>query len=109
MNLVDVIAGDGPPPILVCELIRGLPDDSMTHALRQGGMQFLGWGTDRHIAASTFDAVSVGTVASGNWKGKPPKPPTYPRPTIKDAVKKTKATVADLFAKMSRKYGSREG
>lgn len=100
-----VINGDGPPPILVWELVRGLPDDSMTSALRQGGTQFLGWGTDRHLAAATFDAINTNTVVSGNWKKQPPKPAVFPRPTVKQAVEKSKATVASLFQALSGKLG----
>ena len=99
-----MVAGNGPPPILVCELIRGLPDDSMTHALKQGGIQFLGWGTDRHMAASTYDAINNNTVATGNWSKKPPKIPTYPRPSVK-ILEKPKATVLSLFNKLTNKGG----
>lgn len=101
---MEVVAGNGPPPILVSELVRGLPDDSMTHALKQGGMQFLGWGTDRHMAASTYDAINNNTVASGNWGKKPPTLPSYPRPSVK-TLEKPKATVAALFDKLTAKLG----
>ena len=77
----------------------------MTHALKQGGIQFLGWGTDRHMAAATYDAINNNTVATGNWSKKPPKIPAYPRPTIKDILEKPKATVAALFNKMTSRGG----
>lgn len=108
VDLVKVVAGDGPPPILVWELIRGLPDDSMIHAEQQGGMQFLGWGTDRHLAASIFDSIGVNTVTSGNWKKKAPKPPEYPRPKKEAKKEKAKTTVASLFGQMAGKYKVRE-
>ena len=101
---MEVVAGNGPPPSLVLELIRGLPDDSMYYALRLGGEQFLGWGTERHILASIFDAISVNTVVSGNWKKSPPKPEPFPRPKVVQKKKK-KATVADLFDKLQGKLG----
>lgn len=104
VDLVQVVEGSGPPPSLVLELIEGLPDDSMFHALRLGGPQFLGWGVDRHIRASTYDAINVNTTATGNWKKSPPKPEPFPRPKTKQASKK-KATVADLYERLKGKLG----
>lgn len=92
-----MIEGNGPPPSLVLELIRGLPDDSMTAALNQGGIQYLGWGVDRHMNASMYDALSVNTAVSGNWRSKPPKFPPYPRPQ-KTIKKNQKVSVAQAFA-----------
>lgn len=104
VDLVDVVNLNGPPPSFVLELIRGLPDDSMTVALRRGGMEFFGWGTDRYIAADTFDALRVNTYATGNWAKTPEKPTPYPRPVVKSKVKK-KASVADLFGRLRGKLG----
>lgn len=106
VDLVDVVSGNGPPPILVYELVRGLPNDSMTHALARGGIEYLGWGSDRDILAGIFDSLQVNTVATGNWKKKPPKPETYPRPK-KEEKSSGKMTVASLFGKMSARYGKK--
>ena len=89
--------GDGPAPALVLSLVQRLPDDSLTHALVRGGYEHFGWGMDRHIHASIFDAIQINTRATGNFK-KPPKFEPWPRP--KPKAKKKKATVKDLFARL---------
>ncbi|WP_263729958.1 hypothetical protein [Cellulomonas sp. SG140] len=83
--------------------MQRLPDDSMTTALAQGGAENLGWGIDRHLLASVYDAINTNTKATGMWeKGKAPKFKPFPRPADK-AEKKTPQTVAGLFAKMHRR------
>jgi hypothetical protein len=99
---VDVIEGRGPAPSLVIPLIQRLPDDSMTAALAAGGTEQFGWGSDRHLLASVYDALNLNTRATGNWKGKPPKLPEYPRPSTRKKKQKPR-TVADLFATMNRR------
>lgn len=102
VNLVDVVEGEGPPPDLVWELVRGLPEDSMTSALRQGGMQFMGWNTERYLLAGIFDAVQANTYATGQWKKRPAEPKPFPRPTNAVATKKKDVSVAALFASMTQ-------
>ena len=94
-------------PRLVLVLIEGLPDTSMFLAMRRGGLEFMGWGGDRAIMASIFDAIGENTVYTGNWKkGKVPDPPTYPRPDDKKkAEKKKDNSVAGLF----KRFGMRSG
>ncbi|PSL04136.1 hypothetical protein CLV30_106141 [Haloactinopolyspora alba] len=76
----------------------------MTHALMRGGPEHLGWGVERHVLASLFDALNLNTKISGNWKkGKEPKFPEWPRPETASATTKKKATVKDLWMKMSRR------
>lgn len=101
INLVDVIEGRGPSPVLVISLAQRLPDTSLTAALASGGRDHFGWGQDRHLAANIFDALNQNTRASGNWGKKgAPKLPEYPRPKSKPAETGTKkVTVADLFKK----------
>jgi len=70
-----------------------LPDTSRTAALASGGYEHLGWGLDRHLLASIYDAVNANTVATGNYKKKPKIDP-FPRPKPKG--KKKKRTVADI-------------
>ena len=93
------MAGHGPPPSLVLSLVQALPDDSLTAALMQGGREHFGWGLDRHLLASLYDATNQTTVAAGNWK-KPPRFPAWPRPETKKTKKKTKKkrSVADVWA-----------
>lgn len=95
IDLVAVVAGDGPPPSLVLSLVQALPDDSLTVALMQGGRQHFGWGHDRHLRASLYDAINQNTIASGNWK-KPPRFPAWPRPEV--VKKKKRRSVADMWA-----------
>lgn len=52
----------------------------MTTALASGGRDFFGWGLDRYMAADLYDALNMNTVATGQWKKKPPKIDPYPRP-----------------------------
>src|SRR5690606_34607074 len=92
IDLVKVVNGDGPPPILVVSVIRGLPDTSRTAALASGGYEFLGWGGDRYALAAIYDAINSNTIATGNFKKKPKVDP-FPRPKKKS---KKKRTVADL-------------
>jgi hypothetical protein len=79
--------------------VQRLPDTSLTAALATGGRQHFGWGHDRHLAASTFDAVNANTRASGHFK-KPPKIPGWPRPAVRkkpDNTGKRPVTVAELY------------
>ncbi|WP_205740584.1 hypothetical protein [Haloactinopolyspora alba] len=56
------------------------------------------------MLASLFDALNLNTKISGNWKkGKEPKFPEWPRPETASATTKKKATVKDLWMKMSRR------
>lgn len=81
IDLLDTIAGRGIPPSLVLLYVQRLPDDSLTHALMQGGREYLGWGQDRYLLADLYDQVALNTLISGNWKkGKQPELETYPRP-----------------------------
>lgn len=91
----------GMAPSFVLSLIQRLPDTSLTAALASGGREHFGWGADRHMAADIFDAINQNTRATGNWSKKPPKIEPRPRPG-KGVVKKAKASVADLWARMSR-------
>lgn len=101
-----MIAGRGPSPIFVLLLVQRLPDDSMTAALRQGGPQFLGWDTSRHLLADLYDAINVNTRATGTWKnGKAPKIPQFPRPkksADEAATKKPRVSVKDIYARMQK-------
>lgn len=81
--------------------MRGLPDDSMCHARQQGGDQFLGWGTERHLFAEMYDALNFNTAATGNWRKKPPKFKPFPRPSKKLQGKKKKVSVLDLHRKFT--------
>jgi len=102
VNLVDVVAGRGPDPCLVVSLVERLPDDCMTMALLRGGPEHLGWGVDRHLAASQYDAINLNTRATGSFKGKPPKLPEFPRPKAGTREKKPR-TVADLYAAVQQR------
>lgn len=66
-----------------------MPDTSMCHAMAMGGMEHLGWGMDRHLAASQYDAINSNTRATGQWKrGKAPNIKPWPRPKSKKQKKK---------------------
>lgn len=71
--------------------------------MANGGREHFGWSTDRHILADIYDAVNANTRATGNWKKKAPDIPAWPRPTRDDAKKKKRVTVADLYARFSRR------
>lgn len=82
--------------------MRRLPDDSLTHAIAQGGHEHFGWGVSRHLLADIYDAINQNTRATGNWK-KPPKIKPWPRPRAKaDKGDKKPRTVADLFSTFSK-------
>ena len=101
---MEVVNGEGLPPILVLPLIEGLPDNSMLHAMKSGGIGFLGWGSERQMLSALYDAVRDLTMVSGNWrKGRQPKFKKWPRPWDKDRKKdgtRKKVTVMDLWKKM---------
>ncbi|WKU46741.1 hypothetical protein Q3V23_23245 [Streptomyces sp. VNUA116] len=99
-----MIAGRGPSPALVLLLIARLPDTSLTTALAAGGRQFFGWGQDRHMQADLYDALTTNTRATGQWRGKAPKIPEYPRPQApKKAPGKRGSSVAELYQHFSRR------
>jgi len=90
---------------MVTALIARLPDTSMTHALMLGGPEHLGWGVDRHLRASEYDAINLNTRATGHWeKGKAPDFGSWPRPKPAERVTeepKKATTVADLWAQFN--------
>lgn len=47
------------------------------------------------MSADLYDALTLNTRATGNWRSKPPKIPDYPRPQSK--AKKKPKTVKELF------------
>ena len=105
---MDVIAGRGPSPVCVYQLVQRLPDTSLTVALISGGREHFGWGVDRHMNADTYDALSNNTRATGNFAKRPPASafPLYPRPTPKSEegkAEKAKATVASIYARFTRR------
>lgn len=89
-------------PPLALALAERLPDDSYLAAMAQGGRDHLGWGMDRHILASIFDAVNTNTKATGQWKKGPPKIKPWPRPKSKPKREKKKVTVMDLYRQFGR-------
>jgi hypothetical protein len=64
-------------------LIEQLPDDCATVASIQGGPEFRGWGNDRYLLAAIFDGIQSNTIATGNWKKRPPRFKPYPTPATK--------------------------
>lgn len=96
---MDTINGRGAAPSLVLGLCERLPDTSLTVALASGGREHFGWGLDRHMQADLYDALTLNTQAAGNWGGKPPKIPSYPRPNpdAQTPAEKKPMTVAELF------------
>lgn len=98
--MLATIEGRGVPPALVLLYVQGLPDHCLTHALMRGGREHYGWGDDRHLSASIFDALQFNTEASGRWGKKPPSLARWPRPTDTqkaDEQPKKGRSVADLF------------
>jgi hypothetical protein len=54
--------------------------------------------------ADLYEAVNLNTRATGQWKGKPPKLPAWPRPQSRPkGESKAPATVASLHAMLSRR------
>lgn len=84
--------------------MQRLPDDSLTSALANGGRQHFGWGTDRHLMADLYDAINLNTKATGNWKkGAQPDLPPWPRPARDGGTGKKPVTLADIYARFSRR------
>jgi hypothetical protein len=87
-------------------LVQRLPDGSLTSALRQGGFQYFGWDSSRHLMADLYDAMNLNTRATGNWKnGKAPTIPQFPRPkqsANEAAPKKPPVSVKDIFARLQK-------
>lgn len=83
--------------------MRRLPDTSLTVALAAGSRDHFGWGVDRHVLAATYDAVNLNTRASGQWKGKAPTLPAWPRPTTAPEQATRPVTVADLYQRFQRR------
>ncbi|MGI5530152.1 hypothetical protein ACQEVX_23015 [Streptomyces syringium] len=101
-----MIAGRGPSPALVLLLIARLPDTSLTTALAAGGREFFGWGQDRHLRADLYDALNANTKATGQWRGKTPKIPEYPRPQVAKKApdrRSRSVSVAELYQHFSRR------
>lgn len=48
----------------------------------RGGMEYLGWGTDRYMIAALYDALNANTVATGHFKKRPKLDP-FPTPDKK--------------------------
>ncbi|WIM95768.1 hypothetical protein ACTOB_007898 [Actinoplanes oblitus] len=72
-------------------------------ALAAGSRDHFGWGVDRHVLAATYDAVNLNTRASGQWKGKAPTLPAWPRPTTAPEQATRPVTVADLYQRFQRR------
>lgn len=97
-----MILGRGPAPLFVLQVVRGLPDTSLTSALASGGIEYYGWGVDRYLLAEMYDSLNLNTQASGQWKGKPPQFKPFPRPQNGAKKKKgEKVTVRDLYTQYS--------
>lgn len=81
VDLVDVVAGRSHhSPRLVVALIEWLPEDSAFAAAINGGRRWLGWTEDRMLRAALYDAMNANTVATGQWKKRPPRIDPWPRP-----------------------------
>lgn len=93
-----MVAGRGPRPALVLDLVEALPGDSATVAAMRGGREWRGWTKQVELLADVYDAINVGTRATGRWKRKPPKIPAYPRPKgAKGAAAKRRGqSIADV-------------
>lgn len=98
---METVEGRGVCPVLALVYLRGLPDTSLTTALMRGGQEHYGWGQDRHIQADLYDAISLNTRATGNWK-KPPDIPAWPRPEVEQEETKS-STVVDLWNYLNRR------
>jgi len=81
-------------------LLRRLPLESRTIAAQQGGDEYWGWTTDRHLSASILDALNSLTFAfiSANSRKKPKVPKPVPRPG--DSERKKEAKQNNPFALM---------
>lgn len=70
--------------------------------MHMGGIEYLGWGQDRQLAAHTYDSLNMNTLVSGSWKkGKEPKFKPWPRPgDNKKSAPKKKISLANLQQQM---------
>lgn len=75
-------------PSQIIVLIRQLPLESRTVAMRRGGEDFYGWGVDRYMFAQLLDAVQMNTHATvqGNSKKRVTAPKPVYRPGKKPRV-----------------------
>lgn len=75
----------------------------------QGGREHYGWTSTRYMLAGIFDSIGVQTKVLGNWKGKPPKFPTWPTPKPKKKAKQKgadkKMSILDIHARLMGKGG----
>lgn len=69
-----MIAGEGPPPSLVLELVTTLPAGSACEAIRHDAPEMLGYGVAERILLNVSDWSQQTMRAAGQWeKGKTPK------------------------------------
>lgn len=100
-------------PDRALRLIRNLPDESHTVAMRSGGPEFLGWNRTTTVLADVFDAIQGNThalvLANTDKQGrkKVQEPTPYPRPGADTQSRKGQS---NSFAAMARaKLQSRRG
>lgn len=87
-----VIAGDGPPPSLVLELILLLPAGSACEAIRHEAPEMLGYGIGERILLNISDWAQSTMLAAGQWeKNKAPNFTPEHRPWV-DAAKRAEKT-----------------
>lgn len=101
LRLSDMLKFDGSLPVWeVAVLAKSLPLTSRTAACLNGGMEYWGWGVDRHILVSLLDAVNINTYAFASANSKKKLKPFKETPRPGDAEKRQQEKLNNPFAKM---------
>lgn len=76
-----MIAGNGPPPSLVLELVRYLPPGSACEAIQYDAPEMLGYDVASRILLNVSDWSQATMITAGEWgKNKVPKLQPEKRP-----------------------------
>lgn len=98
MDLFEVIAGSGPPPSFVLELVRYLPQGSACEAAQNNAPGMVGYDATAKLLTNISDYVQVSMIVAGNWpKGKGPKFQPAVRPWV-EAKKHASTSQSDSLS-----------
>lgn len=95
-----MIAGCGPPPSLVLELIRWLPPGSACEAIQHDAPEMLGWDMPSRLIANVSDWSQATMISAGTWGKKTPDFKREERPWVEAQKRKKSETgmaIGDLY------------
>lgn len=86
-----MIAGDGPPPSLVLELVQYLPAGSACEAIQLDQPDILGYDVAARVLTNISDWAQATMITSGEWgKDKAPKLKPEHRPWVEAQKRRNK-------------------